>query len=279
MTPPPDATAPPRNAAAKALVVDDEDDFRQTVAQYLELHGYEAIEASNGLEALLHLKRQRPRHVILDLHMPRLGGLEALRRIRTFDPAINVVVVTGDADPEIQRRARDLGARAVFSKPVSLPALLQALGGSAPAVAATAVVTPHAGSPPSGEAPASQGRILIVDDDPDIRDMLQEFLGLKGYETATSADGAAAVREITRAAPDVILLDLNMPGLSGIDALPTIRALAPEVAIIMVSGTTDIETSTRALAHGAFDYVVKPVDLAYLEQSVHTAVMMKTLEM
>jgi DNA-binding NtrC family response regulator len=66
-----------------------------------------------------------------------------------------------------------------------------------------------------------------------------------------------------------------MPGLSGIEALPAIRALAPDAKVIMVSGHTGVETSKRALAHGAFDYGVKPIDLAYLCQSLETALTMK----
>ena len=65
-----------------------------------------------------------------------------------------------------------------------------------------------------------------------------------------------------------------MPGLSGVDALPTLKALAPGTAVIMVSGTTDVEVARRALAAGAFDYATKPVDLNRLLESVETAVAM-----
>src|SRR5207302_9975363 len=68
------------------------------------------VEAANGLEALLQVKRSRPAGVVLDLLMPRLGGLDALKRIRTFDPAIRIVVITGSPDPELVRQAKALGA-------------------------------------------------------------------------------------------------------------------------------------------------------------------------
>jgi len=70
-----------------------------------------------------------------------------------------------------------------------------------------------------------------------------------------------------------VLLDINMPGLSGIDALPTIRALAPRAAVIMVSGTEDAASAKRALAYGAFDFVVKPIDHAYLRRAIETALL------
>jgi DNA-binding response OmpR family regulator len=70
----------------KALVVDDDADIREILAEQLATHGFEVLTAGNGLEALLHVKRERPGAVVLDLAMPRLGGLEALKRIRAFLP-------------------------------------------------------------------------------------------------------------------------------------------------------------------------------------------------
>src|SRR3989454_8727200 len=122
--------------------------------------------------------------------------------------------------------------------------------------------------------PVQQRTMLVADDDPAIREMFEEFFVAKGYQVRTAVDGAAAVRELTGRAPDVVLLDIDMPGLSGVDALPTLKALAPGTAVIMVSGTTDVEVARRALAAGAFDYATKPVDLNRLLESVETAVAM-----
>lgn len=105
--------------------------------------------------------------------------------------------------------------------------------------------------------------------------MLADFLGGKGYAVQTVPGGAEALREIARAEPDVILLDIEMPGLSGVEALPSLRALAPRAAVIMVSGTTDAALSRLALSRGPFDFVTKPVSFPYLTQSLETAVAMK----
>ena len=259
----------------KALVVDDDAEIREMLADYLATQGFEVLTAANGLEALLRVKRERPAAVVLDLMMPRLGGLETLKRIRAFDPAAKVVVVSGSLDSEVRRQALALGAAGVLEKPVSLADLMAALGETAPA--------PRRPTQPPAEraetreppvAPAAEpGRILIVDDEPEMRTMLSELLALLGYSAREVSNGAAAVREIVAAPPDVVLLDINMPGLSGIDALPTIRALAPQAAVIMVSGTEDAATAKRALAYGAFDYVVKPIDQTYLRRAIETALL------
>src|SRR4030095_10326138 len=88
------------------------------------------LEASNGLEPLLYVKRERPDAVVLDLMMPRLGGVEALKRIRSYNPGIRVLVVTGNIDPELQRQATAAGAAAVFTKPVPAATLVAALAGA-----------------------------------------------------------------------------------------------------------------------------------------------------
>lgn len=243
------------------VLVDDDADVRATLAACLREEGLDVLEAANGLEALLHVKRARPRAVVLDLQMPRLGGLEALKRIRAFDPEIRVVVVTSTEDAELHRQALALGARAVFTKPVLTGDVLAALG--------------HGARPP---ATAAAGKILVVDDEPEIRRLLGEALGAMGYETRETADAPGGLRAVIDWAPDIVLLDIKMPGLDGVGALPAMAALAPAMKVIMVSGSTNAEVARRALAHGAFDYVTKPVDFEYLGHAIASALTMRELD-
>ncbi len=271
---------PPESSPRRVLVVDDDAEIRALVSEYLTLHGLEVLEATNGLEALLHFKRSRPAGVMLDLRMPRLGGLDALKRMVAFDPAVHVVVVTGEVDAELRRQAVALGAKAALRKPIDLPDLLAGLdlpSESATPAATNRRVEPVA--PPAALFPAAKGgRVLVADDDPEMRAILEEFLATNGYETRAVADGAAAIRAIVEAPFDAVFLDIDMPGLRGVDALPAIAAVAPNTKVIMVSGTSDAEVAKRALAHGAFDYVVKPVDIAYLARSLDSAIAMKAAE-
>ena len=248
------------------LVVDDDSEVRATLVEYLREEGFDVREAENGLEALACVKRDRPRAVVLDLMMPRLGGIEALKRIRGFDTAIGVVVVTGTEDIELHRQALAQGALAVFAKPLQPADIVAALGG--------------APRPPDEAARAAvpTASILVVDDESEVRVMLEDLLRAMGYETRAAVDGLSGVRAVLDWRPDVVLLDIGMPGLSGIGALPLIAAIAPATKVVMVSGTTDVEVSRRALAYGAFDYVTKPVDVEYLQRSIETALMMKRLE-
>src|SRR6266705_4713848 len=189
--------------------------MRAVFSEYIRLQGFHVLEAENGLEALLKVKHERPHAIILDLAMPRLGGIDALKRIVKFDPTIAVVVVTGGTDTDLHRQASLLGVRAILAKPVSLPDLLSALTGAntaRPGAASTTERDPRTASVPAARE-AWWGRVLVVDDDTAMREMLSEFATLKGYTVRSVSNGADALRAVVEDPPDVVLLDIEMPGL------------------------------------------------------------------
>ena len=120
-------------------------------------------------------------------------------------------------------------------------------------------------------------RVLVVDDEPTAVELLQEFLVAKGYDVITAGDGAEAVRKVVEERPHLILLDVRMPKMDGLEALRRIREIDKEVGVIMVTGVTEEEIGRQAMALGAFDYIVKPLDLPYLERSLWYKITMMTL--
>ena len=114
--------------------------------------------------------------------------------------------------------------------------------------------------------------ILVVDDDPQIRTLLIDVLVEGGYAADSAVDGVAAIKSFVEHRPDLILLDIDMPRLRGVDTLVVLHELAPETRIIMISGKAEESEARRALALGAFDYLTKPFDLAYLLQVIEAAV-------
>ena len=252
----------------RVLIADDDTEVRELVAEYLTGHGWDTLQASNGLEALLCIKQQRPHGVVLDINMPRLGGLEALKRIRAFAPATRIVVYSGMLDPEVEREAIALGAAATLAKPGTLEHLRVALGGDVRSVPPESSVAAVSSQPRPGRSQGHKLRILLIDDDSAVSEMLGEFLSLRGAETFPVTNAVDAIRLLAHGAPDAIFLDISMPGLNGLDALPTIRALAPDAKVVMVSGIHDDAVRAQALARGAFDYLVKPLDPAGLGRTL-----------
>lgn len=112
----------------KVLLVDDDEALREVLSEYLATKGFEILHAEHGLETLLQVKHERPGLVVLDLGMPRLGGVDTLKCIRTFDASIKVVVVTGATDPQLREQALALGAVRILTKPIALTDLDEALG-------------------------------------------------------------------------------------------------------------------------------------------------------
>jgi DNA-binding NtrC family response regulator len=114
-------------------------------------------------------------------------------------------------------------------------------------------------------------KILVVDDEPEIRSLLAAVLQSKGYEVVTAADGEAALQQVPRERPAVILMDLTMPRMGGLDALPEIKRLDPEVPVIICTAHADLATAVRAMKLGAYDYLTKPFDVELLALTLERA--------
>jgi DNA-binding NtrC family response regulator len=108
-------------------------------------------------------------------------------------------------------------------------------------------------------------RILFADDEAHLRDLMQIELPRMGHEVTACADGSAALRALERGMYDAALLDLRMPGLSGIEVLGQIRQNSPDTQVIILTGQATVDTAVQALRLGAFDYLTKPCKWAELE--------------
>ena len=117
---------------------------------------------------------------------------------------------------------------------------------------------------------SARARIMVVDDMPDVQELLRDFLEEEGYAVEAFDNASDALQRLDGFRPGVILLDILLPGLSGLAALEQIRGTNPEVGIIMVTGIGDDAIARKTLAQGAFDYIPKPIDLDYLKRSLET---------
>jgi DNA-binding NtrC family response regulator len=115
-------------------------------------------------------------------------------------------------------------------------------------------------------------KILVVDDEAEIRSLLAAVLQSKGYEVVTAEDGAAALQAVPRERPAVILMDLSMPRMNGMDALPELKRLDPELPVIICTAHADLATAVRAMKLGAYDYLTKPFDVELLILTLERAV-------
>ncbi len=117
-----------------------------------------------------------------------------------------------------------------------------------------------------------QVRVLVVDDEESVRNLLQRILGEPGYQVTTAANGKEALYKVSLGEAEVVLLDIKMPGMSGMEVLSKLSADSPDICVIMVTSIVDTETAVEAMKMGAYDYIIKPFDRDDVLQKVLTAI-------
>jgi DNA-binding response OmpR family regulator len=116
------------------------------------------------------------------------------------------------------------------------------------------------------------GRVLVVDDEVNITSIVEEHFTSLGYHVDVAHDGAAALIQAAAVRPDVVLLDVTMPKVSGDEVLDRLHAIDPTLPIVILTGNADESLARSFLHRGALDYVAKPFQLDTLERVVATAV-------
>jgi two-component system chemotaxis response regulator CheY len=118
----------------------------------------------------------------------------------------------------------------------------------------------------------SKPRVLVVDDDNLMRQILKAILNEEGYQVVGEArDGAMALQLVDRHRPELVCLDINMPGLSGLDVLKQIQSTLPETKVVMITGDASMATVRDAVGFGALGYIIKPFNASKVANSLKAA--------
>ena len=120
-------------------------------------------------------------------------------------------------------------------------------------------------------------QVLIVDDDESIRRMLSAVLSREGFQTVTAKDGEEGLALFRSTSPDIVLMDIRMPGRSGIEAMRAMLDLRPGAVVILMTAYADLDTAVQAIKNGVFDFVIKPFDLAEIGLLVNRAYQMREM--
>src|SRR5882672_56340 len=133
--------------------------------------------------------------------------------------------------------------------------------------------------PPLSPAPADRTTVLVVDDEDGIRQALTRFLTRLGYDVHAAANAAEALQLLPAHHPQAMLCDIRMPETSGVELLPKVLAQDPDLAVVMLTAIDEPRTAIECLKLGAYDYLIKPVDLEELEMSLQHALRQRQLEL
>ena len=248
----------------KILVIDDDRMNCELIQSVFTRHGYQVLSATSGVEGLTLFRQQAPRVTILDLRMPEMDGLTVLKEIRAYDPHAPVIILGGGATEEQENQARGLRVTDFIRKGLSLDVLVECVN---------RVVQlpdkPVPALPVGGPAVTDTGEtILVVDDELLVRDLLVQFLRLRGYRALGVKGGFEALSMVEQAPPDLILLDLLMPDMDGVEVLRQLRQREYTGGVIIVTGSHDEERLDEAWALGPQEVIGKPVDLEQLLTSI-----------
>jgi signal transduction histidine kinase/DNA-binding response OmpR family regulator len=241
---------PQTHAGAVALIVDDDPEVRGVIARYLREDGLEVLTAETAEEGAALAKRH-PQLILLDLLLPDRSGLELLEALKKDTSTRDIpVLVVSIAHEDVKALA--LGAAQCLLKPVDRSLLLS-----------TARRILDGGS-------AEQATILVVDDEVDTADFIRDTLRAEGFHVLVAHDGRKGLEIAARERPDLILLDIMMPDLSGFEVLEAVASdpATAGIPVVVLTARGDRVDADRGLALGARKYMSKPFDVRALVTEV-----------
>jgi PAS domain S-box-containing protein len=231
------------------LVADDDRDIAELIQFNMEQAGYEVTTVGRGVQVLELARRNHPDLIILDILLPDMDGRAVLEALKS-DPEtadIPVLILSVVADDS---SVYDLGASGYLTKPVDEVALLEAVR----------------------DAFERHGRILVVEDDPDTIEMMRVALRRVGYTVDVASDGYEALSLARRWQPEVILLDLRLPGMDGYESLSHFKRNpdTQDIPIVVVSAHVADQTreEKRLKALGVRRFVPKPFTIRELVEAI-----------
>lgn len=242
----------------KILVVDDDPDFQRAMQIRLKAGGYEAVMAGDGISAIAVAQKEKPDAILLDLGLPGGDGFTVMGRMKANNllSSIPIIVVSARDPLNNLDRAFKGGATAFFQKPFRNDLLLRIVG------QATS----------RGVSPALK-KVLVIDDDEDLRHGLKIRLRAANYEPVFAQDAVTAISVAQREKPDLITLDLGLPGGDGFLVLVRLKtnAALAQIPVIVLTAQDPSASEARALKEGAVAFFQKPADPAAFKAAIRKA--------
>ena len=251
------------------LVIEDNELNLKLVRNLIQINNYRIMEASNAEDGIEMARMNKPDLILMDIELPGIDGFDATRMIRD-DPGLRdvpVLALTAFAMKDDMAKAQAVGFSGYITKPISIKSFQE-------------IIDSHLSESrdTSGCSIRAYGkRILIVDDEALNLKLLSALLTSKGYQVATACDGQSALRLVATDHPDLILLDIMMPGLDGYEVTARLKAEPDtrDIPIILVTALTGEDEKKKGLEAGADEFINKPVNYAELEARVFSLLRLK----
>jgi two-component system, NtrC family, response regulator HydG len=228
--------------AMRIFVIDDDFDLAESLADVLEARGFEVEIAHSGEEGVARFAEGAFDMVFMDVKLPGMNGVESFLAMKAMRADARVMLMTGYGVEELLQRAIENGALGVLHKPFAITDALAVM-----------------------EDLKVRGTVLVADDDAAFAASLEALLSVSGYRVALAATGGEALERVVAGGIDCVILDLRLPGMSGVEVFLELERRGRSVPTVFVSGFAVEEepalARVRAAARGVF---AKPLDPARL---------------
>lgn len=243
------------------LIVDDEADVCRSLGNLLKDEGHNVDSVLSAEDGIIMVKENKYDCIISDLWMLGKDGFEFFREIRAMGVKTPVIMMSGHATEEIKKKALEMGINNFVFKPFridSLFSILDKLLGKKEVPKDAAPVKRAIDAMPSKQKGTSRGRILVVDDNEVVRRTLSDVLDDNGYSVDTASDGDDAIAMIRANYYDVVLMDINMPRMNGVEAVKRIKAISPKIFVVMMTGEAQESVVQESIEYGGYVCLRKP---------------------
>lgn len=246
----------------KLLMVDDEPDFLKSTATALSRRGFEVSTASDGSQAQSLLEQRDYDIALLDVKMPGIDGVELFHWIKRKKPDMPVLLLTGHGSVQQAFQTSRSGVADYLTKPCEVEVIAEKL---------RAAIQHQTAAKVKLKSPSGTVSALLIDDEEQLLSSLKNVLERRGMTVSTALDGQSGLKQLNETLVDVVVLDVKMPGMDGIEVLKHIRKTHPLVEVILLTGHPSVGAAMEGMKLGAFDYIIKPPDVEALAQVIHKA--------
>jgi len=268
-------------SVARVLVIEDEANNLDVAQRIIRAAGHEPLVATDGQTGLDLARAQHPDAILVDLLLPRLDGWTITRTLREEQWAsrIPIIAVSALAMQQDRQRAIDAGCDDFVSKPYA-PAELRAVLSRYLADGGSTAAKTRADATPAAAPIELLGTVLAVDDEPANLDLISRRLAALGCEVLRANNGEQALALAAERPPDLVLLDVMMPGIDGWETCRRLKAdeRTSSIPVIFVTARDRADDLARGFEVGGVDYVSKPFEPAELASRVRSALYTKRLQ-
>jgi len=217
------------------LIVDDEIDLLETLGDIFESKGYNVTMVEDGNKAIELLRKKYFDIILMDLKMPGISGLDSFREVKNLHPSSAIIMMTAGSVREEIKEAMGAGVDAVVDKPFNVKKLVATI-----------------------ESILERPMILVVDDRVEDRETLRDILVDRNYRAFVAKDGYEAIDIVRKSDFDIMLLDIMMPGMDGLEVLEVVKEIKPQIGVVMMTGYSSEGLAGKSLRKGAYTCLYKP---------------------